>query len=195
MGFRRVFLLFLTIAALAPAALLWGRTGLAYIDSVQLRRGGRSDVLLSFRVQRAFDERLVDTLDSGLPVRFTYLIQVVKPRELFADVVVADLQLDRTLVKDNLKDRYKVTFGSSRENRDLPTLADAVEAMSRVDSVRILSLDALSRSGPLLLKIKAKLQKFQLPFHLHYLFAFVSMWDVETDWYVLELPPSAEGIP
>lgn len=194
MGLRRTILVLL-VAALLTAVHAWGRAGQAYIDSVQLRRGNRGDVFLSFRVQGAFDDRVLDTLDSGLPVRFTYQIRVVRSRDVLSDVLVNEVNVDRTLVKDNLKDRYRVERDHGRQGQDLATLAEAVEAMSKVEGVRLLPLDSLTRSGPLQLKIKAKLQKFQLPFRLHYLFAFVSYWDVETDWYVVELPTNAEAIP
>jgi hypothetical protein len=195
MGLRRILFFLLVFLVLTPVPLLWGRTGSAYIDNVQLRRGQRGDLLVAFRVQRAFDERLLDTLDSGLPVRFTYHVQVLRSREVLADRLFGEVRFHRTLMKDNLKDRYLVTIGSSREAQDVRGLAEAVELMTRVEGVRILSLESLGRSGPLLLRIKAKLQKFQLPFHLHYLFAFVSYWDVETDWYTVELPGSADSLP
>lgn len=194
---RRVYLLlsaFLAALAVSPPCVR-ARTGEAYIDAVSLRRGARADVTLSFRVQKAFDPRVLDTLDSGLPVRFTYLVQVVRMREVLPDLVVADIRVERTLVKDNLKNRYRVTLTASGEERDFPTLAEAAEVMSRVDGLHLISLDTLSRQPQLTLKIKAQLQKFQLPFHLHFVLAFVSYWDVDTDWYVLELPRSAEALP
>jgi hypothetical protein len=194
MGLRRIFLLLFLVAALFPGGRVWGRSGEAYIDSVTLKRGPGGDVLLSFRIQRAFDQRILDTLDSGIPVRFTYWIQVVRPRGVLPDRVVTEVRLDRSMVKDNLKDRYRITVNTG-EPRDLPSLTEAIEAMTQVDRVSLVPLEALSRKAPLLLKIKAKLQKFKLPFHLHYLFAFVSYWDVDTDWYVLELPRNAEALP
>jgi hypothetical protein len=194
MGLRRILLCLVVAAMLVPVAHAWARTSHAFIDAVQLRRGPRSDLLLAFRVQGAFDERLLDMLDSGLPVRFTYYVQVVRSRDVLKDVIVKDVRVTRTLVKDNLKDRYRVERGR-RSGEDVATLAEAVEAMSRVEGIRLVPLDALQRSGPLQLRIKAKLQQFQLPFRLHYLFAFVSYWDVETEWYVLELPLNGDAIP
>ncbi|NTU59893.1 MAG: DUF4390 domain-containing protein [Deltaproteobacteria bacterium] len=197
MGFRRVSLLLLCLLAALAAAppCPWARTGLAYIDAVTLRRGPRADLSLSFRVQKAFDSRVLDTLDSGLPVRFTYWVQIARGRDVLPDQVVSDIRVERTLVKDNLKDRYKVTLAASGEEKDFATLAEAIEVMSRVDGLHLLPLDALARQAPLTLKIKAQLQKFQLPFHLHIVLAFLSYWDVDTDWYVLELPRSVDALP
>ncbi|WP_353806870.1 DUF4390 domain-containing protein [Desulfobacter sp.] len=35
------------------------------------------------------------------------------------------------------------------------------------------------------MRIKAELEKVTLPLWLHYIFFFVSYWDFETDWYVI----------
>jgi hypothetical protein len=185
--------LVLPILLLAVALPAWGRVGRAYVDAVTLRHAGRSELQVGFRVQKAFDRRLLDTLDSGLAIRFTYSVQVVRARDVLPDQVLSERSLDRTLVKDNLKNRYVVTFGS--EAQDVATLAEAQELMSRVEGVRVILPERPGRSGPLLLKIRAKLQQFRLPFHLHYLFAFVSYWDVDTDWYVLELPRNLDSLP
>lgn len=32
----------------------------------------------------------------------------------------------------------------------------------------------------------AELNKIRLPFHLHYVFFFLSLWDFETDWHTIK---------
>jgi len=39
------------------------------------------------------------------------------------------------------------------------------------------------------LRIKAELDAVKLPFHLEYLFFFVSLWDFETKWHVEPISP------
>ncbi len=195
MGTRRscsVVLLLVLLAAALPATAAKGR---AYVDGVQLRRSPGGDLLLDFRVQDALDERLLDTLDSGLPVRFTYWVRVTRPRELARDEVVVDLRLVRVLEKDNLKNRFRVSLEGGGDPRDVGTLPEAVAAMGGVEGLPLLPLEQLNGRRPLVLHVKAQLQKFQLPFRLHYLFAFVSVLDVETDWYVVELPRRPDAIP
>lgn len=195
MGSRRALTLLLFVCLLLPAQSSFGRRGDAYIDGVRLSRGARDSLVLDFHVEEALDEGILDTLDSGLPVRFTYWIQVVRPRDFGRDDNLVDLKLVRVLEKDNLKDRYRVTFEGDGEERDLGGLASAVEVMSHVEGVNLLPLEALAQERPLVLRIKAQLQKFRLPFRLHHLFAFVSYLDVETDWYDLDLPTDPKAVP
>lgn len=194
MGTRRSCLLLLLLALLAAAPALAAKSR-AYVDGVQLRRGTRADLVLDFRVQDALNERLLDTLDSGLPVRFTYWVRVTRSRDLGRDDVVVDLRIVRVLEKDNLKNRFRVSMEAGGETWDVGSLTEAMVAMSRVEGLSLFPLEALEGRRPLVLRVKAQLQRFQLPFRLHYVFAFVSVLDVETDWYVVELPLRPDAIP
>lgn len=177
----------LLLGAGAPAL---GARKEARIEEVTVRRGAQSDLVVGFRVQGALDQRVADTLESGLPVRFTYWLRVVRPRGLLTDVPVAERKIVRVLEKDNLKDRFRLVYQDEGRTEDVESLPAAVEAMARVDGVSVLPLDALAGSGALQLRIKAQLQEFLLPFRLHYLLPFVAYWDVETDWYAAPLPES-----
>lgn len=180
-------LVLLLLGAGAPAL---GARREARIEEVTVRRGAQSDLVVGFRVQGALDQRVADTLESGLPVRFTYWLRVVRPRGLLTDVPVAERKIVRVLEKDNLKDRFRLVYQEDGRTEDVESLPAAVEAMARVEGVSVLPLDALAGAGALQLRIKAQLQEFLLPFRLHYLLPFVAYWDVETDWYAAPLPES-----
>jgi hypothetical protein len=194
MGFWRFLVASVAVFFLLPTPPSQGRRGQAYIDDVRLYLGPGGDVTLDFRVKKVLDDFIADTLDSGLPVRFTHLIRVIQPRELKRDNVLVDLKLVRVLEKDNLKDRFRVTLEDTGESRQYGDLREAVEVMTRVEKVSLFPADVLETHRPLFLKIKTQLQKFQLPFRLHYLLAFLSYWDVETDWYTQELPPDQDAL-
>lgn len=196
MGIRRsAALLLLTVALLLVAAPGAARQPEARIVDVQLHRGAQGDLAVDFRVEGVLNERVLDTLDSGIPVRFTYWVRVVHPRELLRDETLADLRLVRVLEKDNLKDRFRVSLEGRGDGRDVADLQQAIDVMARVENLSVLPLDALGSQTPLLLRIKAQLQKFQLPFRLHYLFAFVAYWDVETEWHTVPLPATVNALP
>jgi hypothetical protein len=178
----------LALAWASPAVL--GATSGVRIEDVTVRRGGRDDLVVGFRVHGALDDRVAETLDSGLPVRFTYWVRIVRPRDFLRDVVVAEHKLVRVLEKDNLKDRFRLVYEGEDRAEDLDRLSSAVEAMARVEAVSVLPLDALGAEEKLQLRIKAQLQEFLLPFRLHYLLPFVAYWDVETEWYSAPLPDS-----
>ncbi|GAB6063519.1 DUF4390 domain-containing protein [Deferrisoma palaeochoriense] len=162
-------------------------TPVPYVTDVRLERGPRGDLLVSFRVEKALVPQLRETLESGLPVRFTFWVRVDRPKAWARDEVLADLQLTRTLEKNNLQNRFHVTFEDGSEGPEVPELEKAVDALARVERLSLLPLDAL-RGPPAFLRIRARLQEFQLPFRLHRILPFVGLWDVETPWYVVEVP-------
>ena len=186
---RRLIVLatWLTVLVTAPVA---AADHEAYIADVRLTRGQAQDLVLAFRVQQAMDQRVIETLESGLAVRFTYWVRVQSPRPLFPDENLVDLKLERVLEKDNLKDRYRLTMAEGGPPRDVAELAEAVAVMSRVEGVSLLPLTVLESRRPLFLRVRARLQRFEMPFRLHYVLPFVSYLDVGTDWYSLELPAS-----
>jgi len=171
---------------LVPPASAAGERG-PYIDGVQLERGPRSDLLVSFHVEGALVPQLRETLESGLPVRFTFWIRIDRPKAWARDEVLVDLRLTRTLEKNNLQNRFHVTFEDGSAGPEEPDLARAVAALGRVEGLSLLPLDAL-RGASAFLRIRARLQEFRLPFRLHRILPFVALWDLETPWYVVEVP-------
>jgi hypothetical protein len=61
--------------------------------------------------------------------------------------------------------------------------------MASVEELEIRPSSQLKAGIPVELRIKAELDPVKLPFHLEYLFFFVSLWDFETKWYTKPLPP------
>ena len=62
----------------------------------------------------------------------------------------------------------------------------AQEIMADVSNIQLIPLKQLERNNQYQLRIKAELNKVTLPLYLHYILFFVSLWDFETDWYVVE---------
>jgi hypothetical protein len=58
--------------------------------------------------------------------------------------------------------------------------------MTDLDSFRIVPLSELTKGKQYQIRAKAELNKLTLPFYLHYVLFFVSLWDFETDWYTID---------
>ena len=188
MALRRRFIVLSAWLAVWVAASVAAADSGAYVADVRLTRGATQDLVLAFRVHQAMDQRALDTLESGLAVRFTYWVRVQSPRRLLPDENLVDQKLERVLEKDNLKNRYRLTMVEGQAPRDVADLAEALAVMSRVEGVSLLPLEVLDSRRPLYLRVRARLQRFEMPFRLHYVLPFVSYLDVGTDWYSLELP-------
>jgi len=58
--------------------------------------------------------------------------------------------------------------------------------MTGVDSLKIVPLSVLEKGSHYQIRAKAEFGKSTLPFYLHYVFIFISLWDFETDLYTID---------
>ena len=58
--------------------------------------------------------------------------------------------------------------------------------MATIDGLKVVSLGKLEKGRQYQLSAKAELNKLTLPFYLHHVLFFVSLWDFETDWYSVD---------
>lgn len=147
----------------------------------------RDNLLLYLNVKDAFPPKIENTIISGVPITFSFFIDLFRVRGLWIDKEIIDIKLTHTMKYDNLKKEY-VVMRSWEDNRPLvvKSYEEAKKLMSEVDSLSIISLDQLEKGKQYQIRAKAELSKLTLPFYLHYVLFFVSLWDFETDWYTID---------
>lgn len=147
----------------------------------------RDNLLLYLTVQNAFPPEIEETINSGVPTTFSFYIKLYKVRSFWKDEEIADITITHTLKYDNLKKEYLVTRSG---DTDSPTVTksfeEAKKLMAEVDSLTIGALKWLEKGQQYQIRAKAKLSKVTLPFYLHYILFFMSLWDFETDWYTID---------
>ena len=63
---------------------------------------------------------------------------------------------------------------------------EAQKWMAEIDGLKVVSLSKLEKGQRYQLGAKAELNKMTLPFYLHHVLFFVSLWDFETDWHSID---------
>jgi hypothetical protein len=58
--------------------------------------------------------------------------------------------------------------------------------MTTIDSLKIVPLQQLVKGSQYQIRTKAELSKLKLPFYLHHVLFFLSLWDFRTDWYTID---------
>ncbi len=147
----------------------------------------RDDLLLYLTVQNAFPPEIEETINSGVPATFSFYINLYRIRNFWLDREITEMDVTHTIKYDNLKKEYIVT--RSWENNQphvVKSFYEAKKLMTEIDSLAIVSLDKLEKGKQYQVRTKAKLSKLTLPFYLHYVLFFVSLWDFETDWYTID---------
>lgn len=147
----------------------------------------RDDLLLYLNTEGAFREKIKHAILSGVPVTFSFFITLNISRTLWPDKTMADIKATHTIKYDSLKKEFVVK--RSWENDMARVTASFDEAqlwMTEIASLKIIPLSELEKGRRYQIRAKAMLSKLTLPFYLHYVLFFVSLWDFETDWYTID---------
>lgn len=62
----------------------------------------------------------------------------------------------------------------------------ARKLMSEIVGLNVTKLARLHKNRRYKVRMMAQLDRIELPFHLHYVLFFLSLWNFETDWYTVE---------
>jgi len=144
-------------------------------------------LLVYFFTKGCFTPEMNKAIMNGIPTTFTFLIELYKPRSLWPNKRLASLKLHHTIKYDSLREEFSILL-TERGNQTftMKEFSKAQELMADVSNVQLILLQALERNNQYQLRIKAELNKIRLPLYLHYVLFFISLWDFETDWYVVD---------
>ena len=147
----------------------------------------RDDLLIYLTVEGAFREKMEKALSSGVPATFSFFINLYRVRNLWFNKQLAELSVSHSIKYDNLKNEYVVLRSwDGNSEKIVKSFNEAKKLMTEIDSLKVVALSRLEKDGQYQIRAKAQLSKLTLPFYLHYVLFFVSMWDFETDWYTID---------
>jgi hypothetical protein len=147
----------------------------------------RDDLLIYLTVDGAFRQEMEEAIKSGVPTTFSFFINLYRKRTLWPDKRISELRVTHTIKYNNLKEEFVIQRSWEPEKaHTVQTFDDAKKLMSEIDSLKIIPLKELQKGKQYQIQAKAELSKVTLPFYLHYVLFFLSMWDFETDWYTID---------
>ncbi|HIJ78736.1 MAG: DUF4390 domain-containing protein [Desulfobulbaceae bacterium] len=165
---------------------LYGQNALAKDAVIEelIVTNSKNDILLFMDVTNAFTKEMEEGVRNGMPVSFTFFVELYRNRSGWLDQDLVDLEFDHTLTYDILKEEYSV-FRSEVKGQSFKTksLAEAKTCMATLNGLAVAPLSILMPNEEYLLKVKAKLAEKKLPLYFHYVIPFLSLWDFETEWY------------
>ena len=144
---------------------------------------------VSFSVADSFPEKTEEAIESGVETIFTFFVEVYQKRPWLWDRRVGAFRFHHTLRFDPIRNEYQVTLGEIGESFFIASLEEAKRKVSRVEEVEVQLASQVSSRAALELRIKAQVDSIRLPFPLEQILFFVSLSDVETDWYIHPLSP------
>ena len=144
----------------------------------------RDDLLAYFNVRDCFTEEMNRAIMNGIATKFTFIVKLYEVRNAWFDRKIADIKLTHSIEYDTLKNEFNLSL-PEQNNKKVKTkdFDEAKKLMADVVALKVTRLDKLKRGLHYKLRMKAELDKIELPFYLNYVLFFLSLWDFETDWY------------
>jgi len=147
----------------------------------------RDDLLVYLNVEGAFREKIKTAIFSGVPTTFSFFINLYQTRGFWLDKRIADIEVSHTIKYNTLKKNFVITRSWDTNNPAITdSFTEARKLMTEIDSLRIISLNNLEKGRQYQIRAKAELSKRTLPFYLHHILFFMSLWDFKTDWYTID---------
>jgi hypothetical protein len=123
-----------------------------------------------------------------VPTTFSFFITLYRPRNLWLDKKIAAIKATNTVKYNNLKKEFAVKRSwKNGESIVTQSFEEVQTLITDIDSLKIVPLSVLEKGSHYQIRLKAELSKLTLPFYLHYVFIFISLWDFETDFYTIDL--------
>jgi hypothetical protein len=131
----------------------------AKISEIKINLDG-DRVLTTFTLRDAFDRRLSERVDSGLPTSILYRFELDRDRKRWWDQKLKTNTLEVVAMYDAVARAYTVHFKLDDkliESRTVRERKALEEAMTEVQSLPVFSLAGLPRDGRLLVKVQAEM--------------------------------------
>jgi len=147
----------------------------------------KTHLLLFGLVNNGINEEMLQGLHNGIPIQFTFLLELNKTERNWPDLQLVSLQFQHRLTYDTLQENYRLeTNDKHQKTETFSQVNDALKVMNEINGLQVLELSQLIPDSSYQLRVKAELYKKTLPLKLHYIVPFASWWNVETDWYTIE---------
>jgi hypothetical protein len=158
----------------------------AYLSDVVVTNT-HEHLLVYFTVNDSFTPEMKKAVESGIETTFTFIVELSEKRTYWWDREITRIKVRHSIKYDNLKRRYLVQVSENGgEPVSFNDLEEAMKLMTHVAALKVTSLGKLKRGTYYQLRMMAELDKIELPFYLHYVLFFISMWDFKTDWYTID---------
>jgi hypothetical protein len=181
----RAFLICLTVWIITICPVSVFADNIAEIKDIKLANT-RDDLLVYFKVTEAFPDNITQAVMKGIPTTFSFYITLHETDRFWFNKKLADRLIKSTISYNSLKKEFTVLKPWKNDTpRITQSFEEAKALMTEIDNLTFIPLDEIVKGKKYQLSIKAELDKVTLPLYLHNIFFFVSYWNFETNWYLI----------
>ena len=178
--------LFLIILSIVLQSTIPASADEVYLSDIVITNT-KDHLIAYFNVNKCFTSEMNRAIESGLNTTFRFFITLYEKKDFWWDRKIVDVEVRHSIKYDNLKKNYEVRL--SEQNNKTITVKNFEKAkrlMAEVPMLKVTPLGKLKEGGHYQIRMMAELDKIRLPFYLHHVLFFLSLWDFETDWYTVD---------
>ena len=174
-----ILIFFLFIAVPIPAA---------FADSPNIVNIGVATkgkyVVMNARLIDGFTEKITEAIESGVPMGFTFEIELRKENTAWVDSLVSSNTIRHKIQFDPLKKAYRFSEVGKNVRRKVITrkMSRYQKLMLTLKDIPIAPLFRLNPDEKYYVRVKADLETDRFWFPFNYIFFFVPFSDFETSW-------------
>ena len=147
----------------------------------------QSHLLLFCAIKNGFTPEMIEGVQNGIPVTFSFDIELDKSINFWLDSTLAKVTVLHTLTYDAVKQQYQITLPElGGKTVVTESLDKAKAAMAELKGIQVINRAALEPDAPYALHVHATLAEKKLPLNMHNVVPFISLWDFETETQTLE---------
>ncbi|MEA3332213.1 MAG: DUF4390 domain-containing protein [Pseudomonadota bacterium] len=149
-------------------------------------------ITLSLRVANPFDHEIKSLLLNGVSQKITLSIKV-KVNRINLYLVKFNREIKNTtyiheIEYDNLKKLFTVSMHPHAKPIETTSYKEAIQAATQFENITLLNENQLEQNRSYQVDARTEIRKVRLPFHLEYLFFFLSAWDRKSNNYTIDIP-------
>jgi len=132
----------------------------------------------------AFNEKMKEAIESGVPMTFTYEVEFLKHSSVFGDEVISENKVTHTVQYDTLKKVYQFSSQGKNVNRKVATksMEKYQELMLTLKDIPVAHVFKLDPEEKYYARVKAEMEAEGLWFPFNYLLFFIPFDEFETSW-------------
>ena len=141
-------------------------------------------VVMNARLVDGFTEKILEAIENGVPMGFTFEIELRKANTLWVDSLVSSNKVRHRVQFDSLKKIYRFSESGKNVRRKIITRKEPryQKLMLTLKNIPIAPIYKLDPNEKYYVRVKADLETDRFWFPFNYIFFFVPFSAFETSW-------------
>lgn len=141
-------------------------------------------VVINARLMDGFTDNIYQAIESGVPMTFTFDVELRQENTIWADTLVNSNVIEHTIKYDSLKKVYRFSeFGKGIKRKVITRNKENYQKlMLTLNNIPIASTRRLDENKKYYVRVKADLDTDHLWFPFNHLFLFLPFNDFEATW-------------